>query len=667
MKITLREMEIKNFKGIKDYNISFNNENAYVYGDNATGKSTLQDAFIWCIFGKDASDASDTKFSIRPIDPKTLEPIHYIDIKVNVTLEIDGIVKTFSKTKKEKWTKKRGSQEQVFSGNENILEIDDVPVNTKDWQSAIDTFGGEDLFKMVTNVLYFNQMEWSKARDIIFKLVPDLTDADVFASNQDLRPLQVLSNETQHPVEDLYKIAKSKIAKLNVEIKELPARIDELSSIDYREEKNFNINEYNITLKQLKDKLAQLNNGDNSSFNMNKINDINKKILDLDSKLDDARSKLRAYNLEYQEKCDKAKQEFNIKKQELSKKISEIETNGHNNSAIIGNTVNEIKQKKEAKGQLLEAYKNIKARIFNATNCSLCGQRLPEDQLEKALENFNALKAKDLEENITLGKQTNVDINHLENNLEVAKVKELEFRESFVAVKKEINALKEEKVEYLPEANSQENMLKLQDQINELINKRNKLQEDDASEPNEKNAEKKAVEAKIEQLIKDKTSFELNTENQDKIKKLQLSLKEKIKDQEQQIRVADLCNQFLVDKSNLITYKVNDNFCMVNFKLFETQINGGINPTCVATVNGVPFADLNTAMKIKAGLDIINALNRVNNIVAPIWIDNSESVNWELAKVNTNAQIIRMFKVDNLRPMVYYQFEKKFNSKGEIE
>ena len=667
MKITLREMEIKNFKGIKNYKIDFNNENVYVYGDNATGKSTLQDAFIWCIFGKDANDTSDTKFSIRPIDPKTLEPIHNIDISVKVSLEIDGITKTFSKTKKEKWTKKRGSQEQVFSGNENILEIDNVPVKTKEWDNAINTFGGEDLFKMVTNVLYFNQMDWKKARDIIFKLVPDLNDADVFERNQDLRPLQVLSNETQHPVEDLYKIAKSTVSKLNAEIKELPARIDELSLIDFNGAKDFNAHEYEEKLQELKNQLSALNSGDNLSVNMDKINDINKKLSSLNTKLDYANDTLREYNFKYQEKCDKAKREYTNKIQELSDKISEVETKGHNNSTIIGDTVNEIKSKKEARDKLIEAYKNIKSRVFNGTNCSLCGQPLPKDQLDTALENFNGLKAKDLEENIVIGKKTNADIKELEERLKYTKDKETELREEYTNLKKERNEVKEEKVEYAPEGDLKNYSIDLKSQIDKLTAEKKEIQSSENNQPSENNQDKRNIEKEIEKLTESKAKYSLYTENQAKISKLQATLKEKIMQQEQQIRVADLCDRFVMAKSNLITDKVNANFNIVNFKLFEVQINGGINPTCVATVNGVPFADLNTAMKIKAGLDIINALNKVNNIIAPIWIDNSESVNWELAKLDTNAQIIRLFKVDNLRPMVYYQFEKKFNSKGEIE
>ena len=71
----------------------------------------------------------------------------------------------------------------------------------------------------------------------------------------------------------------------------------------------------------------------------------------------------------------------------------------------------------------------------------------------------------------------------------------------------------------------------------------------------------------------------------------------------------------------------------------EQQINGGEVETCKATVDGVPYEDLNNAMKINAGLDIINAICKSLNLTAPIFCDNAEAVN-EL--IETNSQVIRL-------------------------
>ena len=60
---------------------------------------------------------------------------------------------------------------------------------------------------------------------------------------------------------------------------------------------------------------------------------------------------------------------------------------------------------------------------------------------------------------------------------------------------------------------------------------------------------------------------------------------------------------------------------------------------CDTLVNGVPYADVNNAHKILAGLDIINTLIKFYNTSAPIFIDNRESIN-EIYKIDT--QIISL-------------------------
>lgn len=97
--------------------------------------------------------------------------------------------------------------------------------------------------------------------------------------------------------------------------------------------------------------------------------------------------------------------------------------------------------------------------------------------------------------------------------------------------------------------------------------------------------------------------------------------------------------EFLKAKVKLLESRINDRFSKVQFKLFNTQVNGGISETCEALINGVPFADANKAAKLNAGLDIINTLNDYYDTLAPIWIDNRESVN---EVIETKAQLINL-------------------------
>jgi hypothetical protein len=86
--------------------------------------------------------------------------------------------------------------------------------------------------------------------------------------------------------------------------------------------------------------------------------------------------------------------------------------------------------------------------------------------------------------------------------------------------------------------------------------------------------------------------------------------------------------EFSKARINAVEQRINAMFKIVRFKMFAKQINGGEVETCEATVNGVPYNNgLNNAMRIIAGLDIINAICKFEGVTAPIFIDNAESVN----------------------------------------
>lgn len=97
-----------------------------------------------------------------------------------------------------------------------------------------------------------------------------------------------------------------------------------------------------------------------------------------------------------------------------------------------------------------------------------------------------------------------------------------------------------------------------------------------------------------------------------------------IADQEKELF---LLEEFTKAKMDLLSSRINSKFKLVNFRLFENQINGGYKETCECMVNGVPFSSLNAGHRVVAGLDIITALQEIYGVTAPIFIDNAESVN----------------------------------------
>ena len=78
----------------------------------------------------------------------------------------------------------------------------------------------------------------------------------------------------------------------------------------------------------------------------------------------------------------------------------------------------------------------------------------------------------------------------------------------------------------------------------------------------------------------------------------------------------------------MVSKIVNEKFGIVNWKLFDKQVNGAIVECCECTIDGIGInKDLNNGHRIVAGLDIINTLSKLYGVTAPIFIDNAEAVN----------------------------------------
>lgn len=101
-----------------------------------------------------------------------------------------------------------------------------------------------------------------------------------------------------------------------------------------------------------------------------------------------------------------------------------------------------------------------------------------------------------------------------------------------------------------------------------------------------------------------------------------------------------LCDLFVKTKVSLLTDRINGQFEIARFKLFNVLVNGGIEECCEITSGGVPFnGGLNSAMRTNCGLDVVRTLQRHYQIQPMVFVDNAESVT-ELLPMN--CQMIRL-------------------------
>ncbi|MEG1638937.1 MAG: ATPase, partial [Erysipelotrichaceae bacterium] len=139
-----------------------------------------------------------------------------------------------------------------------------------------------------------------------------------------------------------------------------------------------------------------------------------------------------------------------------------------------------------------------------------------------------------------------------------------------------------------------------------------------------------------------------STESNERAEKRIIELEEEQKEVGQEVADQE-CELFLLEeftraKMSLLSSNVNNHFRIVDWKMFDIQLNGGLKETCECMVNGVPFASVNAAGKIQAGIDIINTLSQLYEVSAPIWIDNRESCT-DIPSVDT--QVINLYVSEN--------------------
>ena len=82
----LIQLTLRHFKGVKEFTLDAAGESIRVFGDNATGKTTIFDAFTWLLFDKDSSNRKD--FQIKTLDA-TGQPVSGLNHEVEAIIQ-DG-------------------------------------------------------------------------------------------------------------------------------------------------------------------------------------------------------------------------------------------------------------------------------------------------------------------------------------------------------------------------------------------------------------------------------------------------------------------------------------------------------------------------------------------------------------------------------------------------
>ena len=642
-KIILKSLSLVNFKGVRDFSIAFNDGITTVCGDNGTGKTTLYDAYLWLLFGKDSTGRSDgaNGFNVKTTD-ESGKPIYRLEHSVTAVLEVDGKEIKLQRSLVEKWQKVNGTTDEVMK-DETQYFINDVRTGTKkEYQAEISEIIPEDVFRMITNPYYFTSLSADTQKEMLLGMVGNIDDEEVAATDPDFLALLDQINGTS-----LAKWAREITAKkkaCNDALATIPASIETAQKLmpdseDWAMLEN--------ELKGVQDMVKEIDRqiADKSALN----DEANKRKMALMKQQADKRIKLQdrenAIRMEVSAAHNQALSELQVLQNGLSLTQSNIDSKRVEKKTVDAKVA-------ELDGKLVEMREQFKAVAKeqfpepsgDVLVCPTCGEPYKGENLENAIAklrgNFEQNKAK---------RQKDIQFQGKQYKAEYDKAIERQTQLTGLIAKLEDEALEikgniEIKKNNIPVAGnadeaiaSDKECLDLRNDITEIDNQlKVEVPQADVSELQREKADRNAAIAEINKRLGKRAMIErVNKEIAD-LEEKRIANNQAKADLE---KWEDVYLRFQKAKDEVLMQRINGLFNVVSFSFVKEQKNGGEKVTCYCTVNGVPYADVNACGKVNAGLDIINAICATKGISAPIFIDNRESFN---QIIPTISQIVNL-------------------------
>ena len=642
-KIQFKKLRLLNFCGIRNAEYEFGENITVISGKNGLGKSTIVNAIMYALFGKDISGNS--------LDIKTFDKDHNIikeiPHEVELTVRIfytgtepagqDNIV--LKRTLTDSW---KGDE----CRNTFKYYLNDEVVTAGEYKKVVDSICPEDVFRLCSSTKDFVYRPWQEQRNKLQALVGDITTEDITEGNRKYD--FVVEALKKQDIDKLVHHIKYKRKEVQEQLDAVPIRLEELNK-SLPEAQNWEA--LSNEKDQLNDKLVDL---------ANKIQDIRTGGADK-ARLDGIRKKI-----EFAEKRKRNMETsaMNLATEQATKHQSDVITS---DVAVkkAQSTVDELKQKmsgysetdihaKQQKEECEKKADEINDKIDEATKrswvwnaedgiCPHCGQTLPAEDVERikheSEKRFNARKADDL-------KALDEDFNKLQhiytelkNLLEKTDEERKITTNQLVEAHKVLKEAEYHKLEVDADVpDTYEQILAKKEEYQKVVKELADLQAE-LDKPSETSSEETAkmlseLEKEREpigirynevlELLATKETFDRISNRIEDINKDKETYQNQLDELDEELEIANEYNQ---KSCQLLEDRVNGHFDYVKWSLFKTTLDGEKKPFCECYHAGVPYSRLNTAAKVNAGIDIAYTFARYNEISVPMLLDECESVN----------------------------------------
>lgn len=676
MKIVIKQLELTNFKCFRHKEITFDSDITTIKGRNGVGKTTIADAILWCLFGKNS--AGQTTFDLKTHDEQgnTIPNLdHSVEMLINIFTPRDSngylgedYTISLKRTLRENWVKKRGSDELVFKNNTTDYFVNGEAYTAKDYEKYISQLVNEDIFRAITNPAYFPSLKWQQQREFLTQMVGYIAPEEI-ATTDELADLVKSLVDTAIGVDIIghrkhlaymIKGVKDKLDKIPTRLEEQNKALPEL--LDWDKIKS-EAAAAKVEYDRISDEIIKIKSGNGGDVLREQIRTGIKVTQQNIDKIEDTERK--AYNLRRQDhdnKIAEASRKFNS----LLNTQKDIEAQLQSFDTLKKRCQETLDQCEKDAQKIREEWAHNLSRTFHFHEadgvCPTCGQYLPEEQIaekrQKAEENLNADKARIKAELTAKAEKVKTARAEAEKELQGFDDTKAQAEKNLADIKQQINVTfsdkakleKESVLSYEQALADNVQYVALSKQLQEQQQKLDSVGIDE--EATEKLADLEAQKTQCSEILS-RCNTRLATKSQyDKIQGLISDIEKEQKDLVAKIsdleRKDDVARQYQDRQNEILEERINQHFSLVRWKMFRTVNNGGDpfdEPYCECySPDGSAYHDgANQAMRLNMGLDIINTLCKHYNVSAPIILDNAESA---INIIPTAGQQIRLAVAD---------------------
>lgn len=616
MKIELKTITLQNFKKSRNVTINFTH-NVVISGGNETGKSTIYDAYLWCLFG--VTNRPDT--TVQTLDSKN-NVIHKLETSVSLVINYNDERDIKIERRLSERYKAENTVEEKFLGTTQTRLIDDVPYSVSAFRDKLNSLCNFDDWFLLSNINIFWSYKVDERRRILMSLAGEINESELMQNYPAVYKGVMIEKKE---LSEMLKQWNTTRKKANDELQTIPAKVQAQDALRV-------VDDFDVVEEDKKKIDLQLADVDAALqgvvTNTAEQQEYENKLATENDKYNKAREQWQTNHFQM---VDEAFKNVTAASESLheAKRLQKEHSDTHvNNKTKISELTNEF-------NKLMQQWKDVNEKEFNFAKtdvCPVCGRpytdEMKEQEYENAVNEFNT---------------------HKSNKLTEIQNKATEIHNQITVLKGLVNTY------LLVTSVSDNNNIKTrQETYNNLVNKRSELQSltwEQSSEKADADASLKAIVATKPLLVVDTThkenklkKKELTKKRDDLIKRLsgrdnnKRIEEEKVKLDKRSRELAQIvadCNEVIrqikeykKNKIAVVESKVNSFFSLIRWKFYEQNItNDDEKEICKAIDrNGVDYNSTNDGTVINMGIDIINGISKAKDIYVPLFVDRKESV-----------------------------------------